>query len=281
MSDKYELSRRKALAALGTIGVAGAGAGMGTSALFSDEESFENNLIQAGTTNLIVNLGLVAVNSSAPNSALDINFEEGETREADGEVRTGIQVGDMKPGDEICLGIDVVVEDNPMYVAVEANDVVDAEGEDPEPEPQPGSDTSGGELDDNLVVSAFGYEDGDPNNGIESGDIDGPSDIADEEGFSAPVDWSSFDFSSSGLLYRNYSEENIPGHGDDAPTKIGDNGNADTDRVTHYVCVALPDTVGNEVQGDEYGFDLVWSAEQVRNNAEPSSASDVLDGSPN
>ena len=48
MTDDFELSRRKALAALGTIGVASAGAGLGTSAYFSDQETFENNSLTAG-----------------------------------------------------------------------------------------------------------------------------------------------------------------------------------------------------------------------------------------
>jgi predicted ribosomally synthesized peptide with SipW-like signal peptide len=43
-----DLSRRKALAALGTIGVASVGAGLGTSAYFSDQETFENNQLVAG-----------------------------------------------------------------------------------------------------------------------------------------------------------------------------------------------------------------------------------------
>jgi predicted ribosomally synthesized peptide with SipW-like signal peptide len=48
MQNDFELSRRKALAALGTIGVASAGAGLGTSAYFSDQETFENNSLTAG-----------------------------------------------------------------------------------------------------------------------------------------------------------------------------------------------------------------------------------------
>ncbi|MFB6109222.1 MAG: SipW-dependent-type signal peptide-containing protein [Haloplanus sp.] len=50
--DRFELSRRKALAALGTIGVASAGAGLGTSAYFSDQETFQNNQLTAGTLDL-------------------------------------------------------------------------------------------------------------------------------------------------------------------------------------------------------------------------------------
>jgi len=52
--DTFNLSRRKALAALGTIGVASAGAGLGTSAYFSDQETFENNQLTAGTLDMKV-----------------------------------------------------------------------------------------------------------------------------------------------------------------------------------------------------------------------------------
>ncbi len=53
-NDGFKLSRRKALAGLGGIGVASAGAGVGTSAFFSDQESFEGNSITAGTLDIKV-----------------------------------------------------------------------------------------------------------------------------------------------------------------------------------------------------------------------------------
>jgi len=52
--DDLTLSRRKALAALGSVGVASAGAGLGTSAYFSDQETFENNELTAGTLDMKV-----------------------------------------------------------------------------------------------------------------------------------------------------------------------------------------------------------------------------------
>jgi predicted ribosomally synthesized peptide with SipW-like signal peptide len=52
MTDEFELSRRQTLAALGTVGAASAGAGVGTSAFFSDTESFENNRLTAGELDL-------------------------------------------------------------------------------------------------------------------------------------------------------------------------------------------------------------------------------------
>jgi predicted ribosomally synthesized peptide with SipW-like signal peptide len=53
-SSKIELTRRKALAAIGSVGVASAGAGLGTSAYFSDQETFENNQLTAGTLDMKV-----------------------------------------------------------------------------------------------------------------------------------------------------------------------------------------------------------------------------------
>ncbi len=51
-SGTVELSRRKVLGGMATIGVAGAGAGAGTWAFFSDEETSEGNTVQAGTLGL-------------------------------------------------------------------------------------------------------------------------------------------------------------------------------------------------------------------------------------
>ncbi|RMB25098.1 SipW-dependent-type signal peptide-containing protein [Haloplanus aerogenes] len=49
---KLTLTRRRLLAGLGTIGVASAGAGLGTTAYFSDQETFENNQLTAGEFDL-------------------------------------------------------------------------------------------------------------------------------------------------------------------------------------------------------------------------------------
>jgi predicted ribosomally synthesized peptide with SipW-like signal peptide len=54
MSDEFDISRRKVLGGLTTIGVAGAAAGFGTSAYFSDQETFENNSLIAGELDMKV-----------------------------------------------------------------------------------------------------------------------------------------------------------------------------------------------------------------------------------
>jgi len=50
----YDLSRRKMLAGIGAVGLASAGAGFGTSALFNDTETFEENSLTAGELDLLV-----------------------------------------------------------------------------------------------------------------------------------------------------------------------------------------------------------------------------------
>jgi len=50
----FDLSRRKLLAGLGAVGVASAGAGLGTTAYFNDTESFEGNTLTAGQLDLLV-----------------------------------------------------------------------------------------------------------------------------------------------------------------------------------------------------------------------------------
>ena len=52
--DTIGLSRRKMLAGLGAIGVASAGAGLGTTAYFNDTESFDGNTLTAGQLDLLV-----------------------------------------------------------------------------------------------------------------------------------------------------------------------------------------------------------------------------------
>ncbi|MDQ2053891.1 SipW-dependent-type signal peptide-containing protein [Halobellus sp. H-GB7] len=51
---EFDLSRRKVLGALGAVGAASAGAGLGTTAYFNDTESFEGNTLTAGELDLKV-----------------------------------------------------------------------------------------------------------------------------------------------------------------------------------------------------------------------------------
>ena len=53
-STNFDLSRRKLLAGLGAVGVASAGAGLGTTAYFNDTETFAGNSLTAGEFDLLV-----------------------------------------------------------------------------------------------------------------------------------------------------------------------------------------------------------------------------------
>jgi len=290
--SKYSLSRRKALLGLGTVGVAGAGAGVGTSALFSDTESFEDNTITAGTQNLIVNAGIVD-DSTFDGNAGSVSIEN--TTVDGAEPAVGITVEDIKPGDSFVIGVDPVVTGNPGYLALTGDVTENADNVNTEPEVgvdgniTNSTDTQGtqGELLNYLEITSLGYESGDANNGAPSSPV---SPITDDAGF--PGDFPNSTGNSipladllSGLLYRGQGGGPPAGHGaaGDPATRVGGDTtqtNVDTDRVTHLVEFTLPLNVGNVVQGDSLTFDLTWSLEQVRNNSEPANASEV-DGNAN
>jgi len=164
MSDdnsRYELSRRKALAGLGTIGAAGAAAGFGTSALFTDEEEFSNNTITAGTLDMAVEGEIVAANEYWENQGI-----LGNPITADGEVEVGFQLDDFKPGDWfiVCFTVDSVAE-NPFYLTLhgDADKYREREGASTEPEEDVDGDTTdngwesvtatNAELGDKLLIS--------------------------------------------------------------------------------------------------------------------------------
>jgi len=96
MDERFDISRRKALAALGTIGVASAGAGLGTSAYFSDQETFENNSLVAGT--LDMGVGYTAHYSDWSDDeddglAGDVHMYDGGPNEVGDETELENQVG--------------------------------------------------------------------------------------------------------------------------------------------------------------------------------------------
>jgi predicted ribosomally synthesized peptide with SipW-like signal peptide len=150
MSDKYELSRRKdrkieltrrkILGSVGAVGVAGAGAGIGTSALFSDEEEFANNSIQAGELDLIVDYY-----TSRDQGSFGSASQSGEIN-GDGVTEYTYDVGDLKPGDSGVLAFCPKIVDNPGWLWVGSVDgVTDYENGQTEPEKQVDT-TDGGSL---------------------------------------------------------------------------------------------------------------------------------------
>lgn len=277
MSDRrVDLTRRRVLGGIVTVSIAGAGAGFGTGALFTDQEAFTNASITAGTTNLIVQAA-VAERSAAvdadPNTPPGVRIQE---TMVDGSPGMGLRFTDLKPGDEFVLGFNVVVESNPMYVQVEARDIDDSEGIDTEPEvstqdagtdPDDGSDPVGdgaGDLDNQTLITV-GHDDSDGTANDFTWDTGGLTDPSDPElGSAGGISLTSLlNDLQDGITYRDSS--GVPlGHGSDVPAAIGGG-----DNVTHWLYIRVPKDVGNEIQGDTVSFDLAWNAEQSRNNDDP------------
>ncbi|GAB6860859.1 SipW-dependent-type signal peptide-containing protein [Haloplanus litoreus] len=128
-NPKFELSRRQLLGGIGTISVASAGAGLGTSAYFSDQETFENNRITAYEIDLMVDWeqtyngdpvsaypdtdgdgrqdaiearGDIAADAGLPvdSSSVETTFREQFANLPDDWSAPLIDLHDVKPGDE-------------------------------------------------------------------------------------------------------------------------------------------------------------------------------------
>ena len=266
----YSLSRRKMVAGLGVVGLASAGAGVGTSAFFSDEESFENNTLTAGTLDMSVTANVVAADDYwTGQGALDLS----ET--ADGDVVSGIQVDDVKPGDWAVICFDIEVGDNPGYVQVRTEEFVENGGANPEPEQDVEGDTANdADLGEFLLTTVW------QNYDETSGDKTGLSTL--DPVFNNASDDLNISYGSpdvDGVVdgvthYTNAREAN--GVLEDGYLIKDDNGdllpiNDQTNEGVYSFCLLLeiPFQVGNVIQGDSISFDLVFETEQVRHNEDP------------
>jgi len=188
MTDRnIELSRRKILGAAGAIGIAGAGAGMGTSALFSDEESFTNNSIDAGTLDLIVDYY-----TSRDQGSFGSDSQSGEIN-GDGVTEYTYDVVDLKPGDSGTLAFCPKVVDNPGWLWVgSVNGVIDYENGQTEPEEDVDA-TTGGTLDNGT------------NDGVGAGELSDAIEVTVSYAESV-----SYDSTSNKLTCTNTRELNNP-----------------------------------------------------------------------
>ncbi len=195
MSDKstsFELSRRKVLAGLGGIGLASAGAGLGTSAYLNDTESFEGNTITAGTLDLKVDWqqsyygpteSWELVNAHPDHDGDgeqsiivdDEQFQysdEGRNlvdhltcenfgqnyEESFGEQDSLVSLSDVKPGDRGEITFSLHLCDNPGYVWMQAGNVSEGGGAHPEPEQEVDAENSA-DLAENIDVRLWYDED--------------------------------------------------------------------------------------------------------------------------
>ena len=245
MSDKkFELSRRNALIGLGTVGVASAGAGIGTSAFFSDQEEFTGNQIQAGEFGLTVEQQVHDVDQDGigPDEG---DFDSGTN--GDGVwVQNPITINDAKPGDSYEFCWDITVEENPGHVALAA-DSDDYTGS--EADKVDASELW--DIDNNEELSTIGNET----------DVD--SVTLDDSGGSEVMSYGYTELSQllsdleDGVLLDG--ADTGEGDGDPIQFEAGE---------TYTLCIELsiPTDVGNELQGALLEWDLAVYAEQARHN---------------
>ena len=266
----YSLSRRKMVAGLGVVGLASAGAGVGTSAFFSDEESFENNTLTAGTLDMSVTANVVAADDYwTGQGALDLS----ET--ADGDVVSGIQVDDVKPGDWAVICFDIEVGDNPGYVQVRTEEFVENGGANPEPEQDVEGDTANdADLGEFLLTTVWqnydetsgdktGLSTLDPVFNNASDDLNISYGSPDVDGVVDGVTHYTNAREANGVLENGYLIK------DDNGDLLPINDQANEGVYSFCLLLEIPFQVGNVIQGDSISFDLVFETEQVRHNEDP------------
>ena len=184
-----ELSRRTLLGGLGGIGVASAGAALGTSAYFTDTEAFEGNSLSAGQLDLLLDyrvtydggpgrledvqamgypeaepiedepgtylLEEVPTNGDIPQEwgefVSEREFCDPEWRDVlvNGDEVSPITLSDVKPGDSGCLVTSIHLCDNPAYVWMNGELVANDDGGLTEPESE--VDDTGGDGEGELA----------------------------------------------------------------------------------------------------------------------------------
>ncbi|WP_197425408.1 SipW-dependent-type signal peptide-containing protein [Halobacterium sp. CBA1126] len=272
MTDKrYELTRRKLLAGVGGVGLASAGAGLGTTAYLNDTESFEGNSLTAGALNMVVSVDVLDKSPGLPDPVVDSTDEDADDT-ADGNEIT-VTVDDVKPGDWFVLDWHVEIDGNPGYVQVTSvdEDYSNAEGDNPEAE----TDTSApGDLGAALLTTIWGSTDTTAGSGRQQLQVlDETTDHNDTwlSGYETPdldgVTAGGAHYTTLDEAHAEYLDGVVLSDPSGTPIEVGSV--SDSADVHSYQLFELPPGVGNDVQGDSVTFTLRFDAEQVRNNDDP------------
>jgi len=262
-NDRQHISRRTVLAGLGTVGVAAAGAGLGTTALFNDREGFIGNSLAAGSLDLLLDYKAtydgpngVEVLGQVPTpeeeqawedqfgGEIDYCSEDGQALLINGTEMPVFELDDVKPGDSGEVTVSLHICDNPAWVTMSGSITENLENGQTEPElTDEGEDTDGvGELADSIEVTMW-Y---DPN----------CNNVLDEDEVVL--------FEGSMTDAFAALEAGIGLDGDASTPEFDPVPGASTYCIGFYW--ELPVDVGNEVQTDAVSFDLVFDAEQSRHN---------------
>jgi len=277
--DGFKLSRRKALGALGTIGVASAGAGMGTTAWLNDPETVKGNTITAGELDLKLDWHWVYGGKSVQ------KFTQGL---ADDDEFNGpmVKLGDVKPGDW-GLGIfSLHVYDNPAWLWFRTSQFDSGEGDSAkEPEKESSdedySQDGSGELAKKIKTFWFPagrYKSEDANADAPASTVQAQSaeelsgEMPDATSMANASNWTTDDSSGNQMPaesspYHCWKPGNLQEvhsyfkDGFKFPHKIWNS-------CTYYFAFFwyIPKSVGNEIQGDTVEFNLDFYAQQARHN---------------
>lgn len=231
MSKKPKLTRRRALAGLGTIGAGAVVGGAGTMAWLNDQESLNGTSMTAGTLDLKVKASATADRGLAGN----VDITGNSTFESD--VNLGLSLGDCKPGDSGQIIVCLKVTSNPAWVWINADLTLNADAYNTEPE---------------LAV--------DSDIGAHAGDL------------AAAIDATLKYENGSTITHGSLAEILAHLHGGLSLDYDSDHEYfpADSKRCL-VIDWKIPTDVGNEIQGDELKFDLMFAAQQRRHNADPTS----------
>ncbi|OTF08917.1 SipW-dependent-type signal peptide-containing protein [Halorubrum sp. SD612] len=256
--DTIGLSRRKMLVGLGAVGVASAGAGLGTTAYFNDTETFENNTLTAGSLDLFVHVdysedqGSYAQYSTESGTYIDGNVVGIEGQEIEGEPLS-IQVSDLKPGDsgegEFCFSI----VDNPAYMWMCGELTANDENGQSEPEMDDDETPDTGDLADAMEVTvSYCTPDGEKGDDIVSGSL---AEVM--LALQAGVPLSGDGDPNAPLADRPVFE---------GVTEPFTDGEPNIDEQCVCFTWEVPTSVGNEIQTDSVEFDFEFYAVQSRHN---------------
>jgi predicted ribosomally synthesized peptide with SipW-like signal peptide len=133
--DGIELSRRKVLAGLGTVGVASSAAGYGTFAAFNDVES-QNTTLTAGELDLRVAYTASYNGDPVANDNNDTDEIELDPTQEDGQIK--LSISDVKPGDVGSLNFEIETTENsnPAWILSQINIANSKDNRVTEPEAQ-------------------------------------------------------------------------------------------------------------------------------------------------
>jgi predicted ribosomally synthesized peptide with SipW-like signal peptide len=260
--DTFDLSRRKVLGSLGAIGVASAGAGLGTSAYFSDEESFTSNTLTAGELDLVVDY-----ETSVSQGGANTGSTTGSGTIDDNPAEMQYDIDDVKPGDSGSLRFCPKVVDNDGWIFVGSSGLTDFENGLTDPENEVDDTPHEGELSENIQVTVSYCDENSEN----KRELNNPDDYTLADLF--------LDLRTGFLLDGDTDTDGkqpYPGSTDDN----NNNNNNGPEQQGPCICIdwEIPTDVGNEIQGDSVKFGVEFVAIQSRHNEDPDQANPFADG---